>query len=250
MDLGIAGRVALVTGGSRGIGRAIAAELVAEGARVALASRSRDALERATREIGGHAHFVYDSNDVEAAPDLVGQVADELGTVEILIINTGGPPATPDPLSATREQWQAAYQSLVLTPMALIGAVAPGMRQRAWGRIVCVSSSAVQEVIPELVLSGSHRAATLAAMKTLSLSLAGQGITLNTLLPGRIATERLAALHGSMSAAERAAADDVPTGRLGRPEEMAAAATFLCSSRAAYITGEALRVDGGLTRSP
>ncbi len=248
MDLGIEGKVALVTGASRGIGRAIAAELVAEGAVVAVSSRSPGALEATAGEIGARP-FVFDSGDVEEAGALVAAIGDVLGPIEILVTNTGGPPGGADALSFTEEQWEAAYRSLVLSPMALVKAVVPGMRESGFGRIVNVSSSAVREVIDGLMLSNAHRAATLAAWKTLARQLAGDGITLNTLLPGRIATDRLAALHGSLDAAEEAARRDVPAGRLGRPQEMASAAAFLCSQRAAYITGVALLVDGGATRS-
>ena len=163
--------------------------------------------------------------------------------------NTGGPPAG-DPLSFTREQWEAAYRSLVLTPMALVERAVPAMRERGWGRIVNVSSNAVREPIPYLMLSNAHRSATLAAFKTLARHLAGDGITLNTVLAGMIATDRLIELAGgSREAIEASAREQVPAGRLGRVEEFAAAAAFLCSDAASYITGAALAVDGGLLRS-
>ncbi len=244
MDLGIEGKVALVTGASRGIGRAIAAELAREGVRVAISSRTPAAIEATAREIGARP-FVFDSGDVEEAGALVAAVGDVLGTIEILVVNTGGPPGDPNALTFTEAQWEDAYRSLVLAPMALVKAAVPGMREAGFGRIVSVSSSSVREVIDALMLSNAHRAATLAAFKTLSRQLAGDGITLNSLLPGRIATDRLAALHGSLEAAEELAREQVPAGRLGRPEERAAAAAFLCSRRAAYITGVALLVDGG-----
>ena len=143
-----------------------------------------------------------------------------------------------------------AYRSLVLAPMALVSAVLPGMRSRGWGRVVNVVSTSVREPIETLMLSNSHRAATLAAWKTLARHVAGDGVTVNSVLPGRIATERVTRLYGgSMEEAQRVAATEVPAGRLGEPAEMAAAAAFLCSTRAAYITGIALLVDGGLTRS-
>ncbi len=246
MDLGIEGKVALVTGASRGIGRAIAAELVREGARVAISSRTPAAIETTAREIGARP-FVYDSGDVEEAGALVAAVGDVLGGIEILVVNTGGPPAGPDALAFTEEQWERAYRSLVLAPMALVKAVVPGMREAAFGRIVSVSSSSVREVLDGLMLSNAHRAATLAGFKTLARQLARDGITLNSLLPGQIATDRLASLYGSLETAEQVAREQIPAGRLGRPEEMAAAAAFLCSQRAAYITGVALLVDGGAT---
>jgi 3-oxoacyl-[acyl-carrier protein] reductase len=248
MDLGIGGRVALVTGASQGIGRAIAAELGREGARVAISSRSREKIEATASEIGA-AGFVFDSHDLDAAPGLLAEVDRALGPVELLVCNTGGPPSDPDPLSFTREQWESAYRTLVLAPMALIERVIPGMRERGFGRIVNVASTSVREPIGNLMLSNVHRASMITAFKTLARAIAADGVTLNTLLPGRIATERAYSLSGSPEAAEEAAAREVPAGRMGRPEEMAAAAAFFCSVGAAYVTGETLAVDGGLTRS-
>lgn len=249
MDLGLAGRVALVTGASQGIGRAIAAELVAEGARVAVSSRSPERIARAAAELGA-TPFVFDSSDLERAPALLADVEAALGgPVEVLITNTGGPPVGPDPLGFSRAEWEQAYRALVLGPLALIEAAVPAMRSRGWGRIVNVASTAVVEPLAAIALSTANRAATLAHFKTLSRALAGDGITLNTLITGRIATARLAGADGSMDRARAAAKTEVPAGRLGTPEEMGAAAAFLCSTRAAYITGAALRVDGGLTQS-
>jgi 3-oxoacyl-[acyl-carrier protein] reductase len=247
MDLGLEGRVALVTGASRGIGLGIARELAAEGATVAISSRSRERIEAAAAEVGARP-FVHDSADLDAAPRLVERVESELGPLEVLVTNTGGPPAG-GPLGLPRADWEGAYRDLVLAPMALIERVVPGMRERGLGRIVNVASSSVREPIPGLMLSNAHRTAAVAAFKTLARELASDGITLNTLLPGRIATDRLAELHGSLDAAEEAARNEVPAGRLGDVEEMAAAAAFLCSARAGYITGVTLLVDGGLTRS-
>jgi 3-oxoacyl-[acyl-carrier protein] reductase len=249
MDLGIDGRIALVTGASKGLGLGIARALGAEGVRVAMSSRSQERIEAAAAEVPGGRGFVHDNADVDGAERLIGAVQDEIGPVEILVVNTGGPPAG-DPLSFTREQWEAAYRSLVLSPMALIERAAPAMRERGWGRVVNVSSSAVREPIPYLMLSNAHRSATLAAFKTLARQLAGDGITLNTVLAGRIATDRLIELGGgSRETIEENARKQVPAGRLGRVEEFAAAAAFLCSDAASYITGAALAVDGGLLHS-
>lgn len=249
MDLGISGRVALVCGSSAGIGRAIAAALAAEGARVAMTSRSPERIEAAAAQIGalGVAH---DSADLDAVPALVDRVAAHFGApVEILVCNTGGPPANPDALGFTRAQWEDAHRSLVLAPIAMVEAVVPGMRERGFGRIVNVVSTAAREPIAPLMLSNTHRAGMLAAFTTIAHQVAADGITLNSLLPGRIATERIFSLSGSREIAERRAADEVPAGRLGLPEEMAAAAAFLCSTGAAYITGTAIAVDGGLSRA-
>jgi 3-oxoacyl-[acyl-carrier protein] reductase len=249
MDLGIGGRVALVTGASQGIGLAIAAELAAEGARVAIASRARERIDAAATRIGAPG-FDDDSHDHDAAAPLRDDVAAELGgPVEILVTNTGGPRSDPDPLGFSRAEWEAANRELVLAPMALIGAALPAMRERGWGRVVNVSSSSVREPIGNLMLSNANRSATLSAFKTLATEVAADGVTLNTLLTGRIATDRISGLYGSMDAAQEAARREIPAGRLGEVEEMAAAAAFLCSARAAYVTGVALRVDGGVTRS-
>jgi 3-oxoacyl-[acyl-carrier protein] reductase len=164
--------------------------------------------------------------------------------VEILVTNTGGPPSGPDPTAFTRDQWEGAYRDLVLAPMALIEAALPSMRERRWGRIVNVSSSSVREPIDNLMLSNVHRSAALSAFKTLARAVAADGVTLNTLLTGRIATDRLIELYPSMEAA----AEGIPAGRLGTVEEMAAVAAFLCSDRASFVTGEAVRVDGAMTR--
>jgi 3-oxoacyl-[acyl-carrier protein] reductase len=248
MDLGIDGRIALVTGASQGIGRAIAAQLASEGVRVAISSRSREKIDATAAEIGATG-FVLDSADLDAAPGLLSEVEQALGPIDILVCNTGGPPADPNPLGFSREQWEAAYRSLVLAPMALIERVLPGMRERGFGRIVNVASTSIREPIPNLMLSNSHRASMIAAFKTISRTVAGDGVTLNTVLPGRIATDRAYSMAGSPEAAEAAAAKEVPAGRMGTPEEMGAAAAFLCSTPAAYITGETVAIDGGMMRS-
>jgi 3-oxoacyl-[acyl-carrier protein] reductase len=247
MELGLEGRVALVTGASRGIGLGIARALAAEGASVAVSSRSRERIEAAAGEIGA-LPFVHESLDLDAAPGLIQSVEAELGPLAVLVTNTGGPPGG-EPLDFTRDQWEDAYRELVLAPVALIERAVPGMRERGFGRILNVSSSAVREPIQALLLSTAHRSALLATFKLLARRVAGDGITLNTLLPGRIATDRLVELHGSLAVAEEAAREQVPLGRLGTVEEIAAAGAFLCSARASYITGVALLVDGGLTES-
>jgi 3-oxoacyl-[acyl-carrier protein] reductase len=243
MDLGLDGRRALVLGASKGMGRAIAAELASEGARVAIASRSRERIEATAAAIGAEP-FVHDS----AALEGVGALLEAVGPLDLLVTNTGGPPASPDPLSFTREAWEDAYRTLVLAPMAFVEGALPGMRERSFGRVVNVVSTSVREPIANLMLSNAHRASMITAFKTLARAVAADGVTLNSVLPGRIATDRIAETQG-MEAAERAAAEEVPAGRLGTVEEFAAAVVFLCSTRASYITGETLVVDGGLTRS-
>lgn len=254
MDLGISERVALVVGASQGIGRAAAASLAREGARVAAVSRSRERIEHAAAEIGSETGsdvrpFTADMEDPDSLPALVQAVREAVGSVEILVVNTGGPPPG-DPLSFSRDQWEAAYRSLVLAPMALIGAVVPDMRARRWGRIVNVTSTSVKEPIPGLMLSNVHRPGAVGAFKTLSRELGRDGILMNSVAPGRIATERIASMSGTpLEELRDREQPEIPVGRLGEPQELGDVIAFLCSERASYVTGVSLMVDGGLTRS-
>lgn len=246
MDLGLQDRVALVTGASKGIGLAVARALADEGAKVALASRSRERIDAAAQEVGGRG-FVFDSEDLDAVPGLLDDVERALGPIDVYVANTGGPPPSEDPLGFTREQWEAAYRSLMLSPMAILERLLPAMRSRGWGRVVAVSSFGVREPIPSLQLSNAHRPGLLAALKVLAREVAADGVTINAMLPGYIATERVIG-SGTREAAEERVRDSVPARRMGDPAELAAAAAFLCSAPASYVTGAALVVDGGLTR--
>lgn len=249
MDLGLDGRVALVLGASQGIGLGIARSLAREGARVAISSRSQEKLEKAREEIEGEVLVLpADTEDLERISGLPSAVEEALGPVEILVANTGGPPLG-GALDHDVDTWESAYRSLVLAPRALAEAAVPGMRERRWGRIVNVGSSSTREPIPGLNLSNSHRMAAIGFLKTLSREVAADGITVNTVATGRFATERLASNAGSMEAAEEAARSDVPAGRLGQPDEYGDLVAFLCSERAAYITGAVIPIDGGLLRS-
>ncbi|HKH18055.1 MAG TPA: SDR family oxidoreductase [Solirubrobacteraceae bacterium] len=248
MDLGLEGKVALVTGGSKGIGFGIASGLAAEGARVAVAARDPERVREAAQRIGGHG-VVFDSADLDAVPGVIADVESRLGSIDVYIANTGGPPAGPDPLAFTRAQWEEAHRTLVLSPMAFLERLLPGMQQRGWGRVVSVSSSAIREPLATIQLSNAHRPGLVAAFKVLAKRFAADGVTLNSVLPGRIATERSFSTAGSREAAEASAREAVPVGRLGTVEELAAAAVFLCSAQASYITGTTLLVDGGMTAS-
>ena len=249
MDLGIENRTALVLGASRGLGRAIAEALGREGARVSLASRSADELEEVAAGIDAETAVVpADTGDEEAIARLPGRVAEALGPVEILVLNTGGPPPG-GALDADTDAWRSAYQSLVLAPLILARACVPGMRERGWGRIVNVSSTSVREPIQGLALSNSNRMAALGLLNTLAVEVAGDGITVNTIATGRFGTERLEQMYGSIEAAEERARADVPAGRLGTPQEYGELVAFVCSQRAAYLTGAVIPLDGGLTRS-
>lgn len=221
---------------------------------MAISSRSAERLEETAQELvvdtGGEVRaFPADTADVDSLPGLVDDVKSSLGAVEILVTNTGGPPIG-DSLGFETPQWEVAYRSLVLAPIALIKAVLPPMRKAGWGRIVNVTSSSTKEPIPGLILSNSHRLAAVGAFKTLASELAGAGVLLNSVAPGRIATERIASLRGKpLEEIASLPQPDVPVGRLGTVEEFAAAAAFLCSARASYICGVNLLVDGGLTKS-
>jgi 3-oxoacyl-[acyl-carrier protein] reductase len=235
VDLGLTGRVALVTGASRGIGAAIADALEAEGARVARASRS--------------SAYAFDSADLAAVDRLVDAVEADLGPIDVYVANTGGPPRFEDPLAIPAAEWEAAHRALVVSPMLIMRRVVPGMRQRGFGRVLAVSSSTALEPLRGLTLSTANRPGLLAALKHLARENAGAGVTFNAVLPGRIATDRIAEGYGGMDVAQEAARAQVPTGRLGTPAEVAAAAVFLCSAAASYVTGQSLLVDGGLTQA-
>jgi 3-oxoacyl-[acyl-carrier protein] reductase len=236
-------------GASRGLGRAIAAALVREGADVAITSRSAEKLEEAAAALGERATpLVADAGDLDRLAALPGEVAEKLGPVEILVLNAGGPPLG-GALDHELDDWELAYRTLVLAPRVLAGAAVPGMRERGWGRIVNVGSSSTREPILGLSLSNSHRMAAVGFLKTLASEVAADGVTVNTVATGRFATQRLADNAGSLDAAEEAARREVPAARLGRPEEYGDLVAFLCSERAAYITGAVIPIDGGLLRS-
>jgi 3-oxoacyl-[acyl-carrier protein] reductase len=249
MDLGLNGRVALVMGASRGLGRGTAAVLAREGARVAIASRSLERLEEAAAEIGPAATaFVADASDLEGLAALPTEVEAALGPIDVLVLNTGGPPFG-GAFAHDLAEWEEAYRSLVLAPRVLTGAVVPGMRERGWGRIVNVGSNTTVEPNPALNLSNTHRMAAVGFLKTLSREVAADGITVNTVATGMFATDRLADPEGSLKGAEEAAKQRVPAARLGRPEEYGDLVAFLCSERAAHLTGTVIPLDGGLLRS-
>jgi 3-oxoacyl-[acyl-carrier protein] reductase len=249
VDLGIEGRTALVMAASRGIGRGIAEALAREGAKVAVSSRSEEDLRATAAEIDGEVRaFPADTEDLERMRELPGEVAEDLGPVEILVTNTGGPPAG-GALDHPPDEWEVAFRSLVLAPRVLAEEVIGGMRERGWGRIVNVSSTSIREPIPSLTLSNANRMAAVGLFKTLADEVAGDGITVNTVATGMFATERLADRHGSLEGAEEFARQQIPAKRLGQPEEYGDLVAFLCSERAAYLTGTVIPLDGGRLRS-
>jgi 3-oxoacyl-[acyl-carrier protein] reductase len=249
VDLGIEGRAALVMGASKGIGKGIAGALAREGARVAISSRSEESLQAAAAEIDGEVSvFPADTKDLDRLSQLPAEVAEAVGPLDILVANTGGPP-TGAALDNSLEEWEETFRSLVLAPKVLLEGVVPGMKERGWGRIVNVSSTSIRGPIPYLTLSNANRLAALGLLETLADEVAADGITVNTVATGMFATDRLADPEGSLKGAEELARQRVPAKRLGRPEEYGELVAFLCSERAAYLTGAVIPLDGGLLRS-
>ena len=245
----MSGRVALVMGASRGIGRGIAEALAREGARIAISSRSQEGLDEVADGIEGDVvALAADTGDLDRMGRLPGEVAEALGPVEILVTNTGGPPPG-GALDHDAEHWEAAYTSLVQAPRVLAETVLPGMRERGWGRIVNVASTSVKEPIPGLALSNAHRMATVGLFKTLANEVASDGVTVNTVATGLFATERLAQMYGSLEKAEESARDTIPAARLGTPEEYGDLVAFIASERAGYLTGTVIPLDGGRLQS-
>lgn len=253
MDLGLKDRVAVVCGSSRGIGRATAAALGREGARLVLCARNGEALAATAAAIAAQtgvevAAVVADLRQEGSAPRLVEEAISRFGRLDILINNVGGPPAGPFEAQSDAA-WQQAFETLLLSVARLTRLALPEMRRRHWGRIVTVTSASVKQPIANLVLSNALRAAVTGLCKTLSVEAAADGITVNMVAPGRILTDRLLSLYGGDEARTRqAAAEDVPMGRVGEAEEMGNTIAYLCAEQAGYITGVTLQVDGGLTR--
>ncbi|MSP92797.1 MAG: SDR family oxidoreductase [Myxococcales bacterium] len=244
MDLGLAGKRALVFGASRGLGHAVAAALAAEGARVAIAARPSDRLEGARVRCGAEVAVAVDLDQPGAAGGAVRAVTAQWGGLDILVTNTGGP------AKATFEQldrggWQHGFESLWLSATDAIAAALPGMRAQGWGRVLLVTSVAAREPMPGLTVSNGLRAGLLALAKDLARDVAKDGVTVNALLPGYTRTERM----DELGVTDALVAAQVPAGRMGTPAEFAAVAAFLASVHASYVTGQAVAVDGGWLRS-
>ena len=248
MDLQISGKTALVTGGSKGIGYAVAEGLAAEGVRVFLSARDETRLAEAVGELraGGAeaAGFAADVSKPDDIERLLEQTRARFGAPDILIANAGGPPVG-RAAELDDEAWNKGYDLTLMANVRLARAVLPHMQGKNWGRIVNITSISVKQPVANLTLSNAYRAAVTGFAKTLSTEVAARGITVNNVGPGYTATQRLQDLFKD-KAAETALMNTIPAGRFATPAEVAAAAVFLAGEQAAYITGQTIVVDGGV----
>lgn len=261
MDLGIAGKTALVCGASKGIGRAIAEGLAAEGVELVLCARQDAALDKACEEIrkktGARIHFkACNLTDSADRAELIKAVNEILGGVDILVHNTGGP--RPSSVQDTSlDDWNTGFNQLFQMIVHLNEAFVPKMKEKKWGRVLCVTSLSVIEPIANLAISNAMRSGVTSMLKTLSDEVAQFNITVNCLAPGSIATERLEDLMEARLARTGQSKEEylkqyiagIPMARLGTPEEFASVAVFLASKKASYVTGSTIAIDGGKRRA-
>jgi 3-oxoacyl-[acyl-carrier protein] reductase len=261
MDLGLRGRVALLAASSKGLGKAVAEELAAEGVTLVLCARGEAALSATAaafaKQHGVPVHAIAaDVGKLGEAERVVREGIAKFGKIDILLTNSGGPPAGPFE-SLTKEAWADATALVLSSVVEFCRAVLPGMKERRWGRILNVGSIAAKQPVDNLMLSNSIRAAVIGFARTLANEVAPFGITVNTLLPGFTATDRMVELSEVTATKEGITPEQalarytgsVPMGRMGEPREFAALAAFLASERASYITGQSMAVDGGWIRA-
>jgi 3-oxoacyl-[acyl-carrier protein] reductase len=260
MDLGLKEKVVLVTAASRGLGKAVATEFAREGAHVMIASRSGEQLEQTARKIreatGGVVEYmVTDLSDRQSIDDLVAKTVERYGGLDVLVTNAGGPPAGKFD-DFEDDVWERVFQSNLMNVVRLVRASLPHMRKRGGGRILNIASTSVKQPVEGLLLSNTFRAGIHGLAKTLSSELAPDNILINTIAPGRIATDRLVELDSGAAARTGRTPEEVraqneaniPLGRYGMPEEFARVALFYGSAANTYVTGQALLVDGGMIR--
>ncbi|MDO9441860.1 MAG: SDR family oxidoreductase [Beijerinckiaceae bacterium] len=255
MDLGIEGKTALVLGASGGLGGAIAEALAAEGVNVAIAGRNMEALQARAAAIGSRVKILplaWDLGALDTIEQHFDTIERELGSVDILVNNTGGPPpSTASGVDAAA--WSRAFETMVLPVIKITDRALPAMKEKSWGRIVTSTSSGILAPIPNLGVSNSLRSALLGWSKTLAREVAPFGITANIVLPGRVATPRIAQLDLARAKREGLEIDavvadslaQIPAGRYGDPKEYGDVVAFIASARASYVTGSVIRVDGG-----
>jgi len=252
MEFGLKNKVAFVAASSQGLGKAVALELAEEGARVIICGRNKENLEHTKHEIEkrSNSKVLALAGDLSVASEreqIIQSALQAYNTIDILVTNTGGPPAGKFE-ELKQEDWDQAYKSLLTSVVGLVNGFLPGMKQQRWGRIISITSMAVKQPVNNLILSNSVRASVAGLVKTLSNELAMYNITVNNVMPGYTETERLKILIES-DPSFASAKSEIPLGRFGTPEEFAAAVTFLASERASYITGVSLAVDGGWIKS-
>jgi 3-oxoacyl-[acyl-carrier protein] reductase len=261
MNFGLHNKVALVAASSRGLGRAVAEELAAEGARLIICSRRQDAIQSAATAIAEQHHIdivpIAADLTVDGEAERVTRAGIEhFGRIDVLVTNAGGPPAGPFE-THDLQAWRAALALNLESAIALIRGVLPGMKERKWGRIINITSIAVKQPVDNLILSNSVRAAVTGMARTLANEVAQHGITVNNVLPGYTRTERVEELAAFTANKSGTSPDEaravwerqIPIGRLGEPREFAALVAFLASERASYITGTSITVDGGWVKS-
>jgi 3-oxoacyl-[acyl-carrier protein] reductase len=250
MDFQISGKTALVLGASRGLGAAIAKALAAEGVKVFAAARSIDKIEASATMVP----IAVDLSEKASVATLIATIKAR-GGVDILVNNSGGPKAGPA-VGQSAEAWSSAFEVMATSIFTVTDAMLEGMAARKWGRVITIGSSGVAQPIANLALSNGVRAAVAGWSKTLASEVGKHGITVNMILPGRIDTDRVRELDGlkadktgaNIEAVQEASRSEIPVGRYGKPEEFAAVAVFLASAQASYVTGSAIRVDGGMIR--